>query len=287
MAIRTILVPLYGNGVDGRSLAAASDLAHHTQAHLTAIYCDSDPADLLASLGAGEGQPYFSDTLVRSLLERAEGRRAAAERSFSQWLPHSGVAFGVHPTVSTKASAEFVIAVGKVQSLVRDYAIAADLTVVSMGAADDLDRAAALEAILFDAGRPVLAVPPAASETIFVPPVAIAWNYSVEAARALNAALPIIEAVGEAVVLQAGHHEDDASARRIVAFLDWHGVKAHAIKLGQAGKPAELIAAKIVELGSKLLVMGAYSHTRAREFVFGGMTSFMMEHAPVALLLTH
>jgi nucleotide-binding universal stress UspA family protein len=36
-----------------------------------------------------------------------------------------------------------------------------------------------------------------------------------------------------------------------------------------------------------MLVMGAYSHSRAREFVFGGVTRYMMQSAQLPLLLAH
>jgi nucleotide-binding universal stress UspA family protein len=287
MAMRTILVPLFGNGGDGRSLAAAADIARRMEAHVTALYCESDPTDFLQPVPGSESGAAFPDALLKTLQDRAEARRRAAEHTFAEWLPQSSAAFAFSPGETRAATAELIVASGPPVSVIRDYAVVADLVVVAIPERGDPERGGVLEVTLFDTGRPILAVPAAPPPTIFTAPVAIAWNYSAEAARALNAALPIIERVGEAVVLQAGHHEDDAAARRVASYLGWHGVKASALKLGQASKPADLVAAKVRELGAGLLVMGAYSHTRAREFVFGGMTSYMLEKAPVPLLLAH
>ena len=289
MTIRTILVPLYGDGGDAGCLAGAADIAQAMAAHVTALFCESDPSELLQSVPGWEADPISSTTLMKSLQERADAQRKAADRSFSEWLTRSRARFATSPGGEPGATAELIVASGRPASVILDYAVVADVVVTAIADRGELNRIGLLETALFDCGRPVLAVPATAPAPapMSTAPVAVAWNYSAEAARALNAALPIIEARGEAVVLLAGHHEDDAAARRVVAYLGWHGVKASAVRLGQAGRPPELVAAKLRELGAGLLVMGAYSHTRAREFVFGGMTRYMLENAQVPLLLAH
>lgn len=287
MTIRSILVPLFGNGADTTALAAAADVAQRMQAHVTALYCEPDIADLLQPVPGWEEGGLLTEALVRSLQDHAKALRNAADRQFSNWLNQSGAQFASSPDGANAVTAELIMAEGRPASVIRDYAVVADLVVASLSERSEPNRFGVLEATLFESGRPVLGLPASVPDTIFKAPVAIAWNYSAEAARALSTALPIVRAVGEAVVLLAGHHEDDAAAGRIVSFLGWHGVKAGATKLGQAHRPGELIAAKVRELGAGLLVMGAYSHTRAREFVFGGVTSHMLENAPVPVLFAH
>lgn len=287
MAIQTILVPLFGNAGDARCLGVAAEVARRTQAHINALFCDSDPIDALAPIAGEQGGSFLSDTLIKSLQERAEARREAAEWNFSDWLSGSGIPFAVSPSASPAAGAQLEVAPGRLQNLIRDRAVVTDLVISPLVEQDDSERSAVLETALFETGRPVLGVSSVSTTSIFAAPVAVAWNYSSEAARALTAALPLIALVGEVAVLMAGRHEDDDAARRVIGYLAWHGVKARVFKLGQTGKPAELVAAKVREVGAGLLVMGAYSHTRAREFVFGGMTSYMLEKAPVPLLLAH
>jgi nucleotide-binding universal stress UspA family protein len=36
-----------------------------------------------------------------------------------------------------------------------------------------------------------------------------------------------------------------------------------------------------------MLVMGAYSHSREHEVIFGGATQHMVDHAPHPVLMTH
>ena len=54
------------------------------------------------------------------------------------------------------------------------------------------------------------------------------------------------------------------------------------------GRPAgEVLLAKARELGADLLVMGAYSHTRLRERILGGVTKYVLEHADIPVLAFH
>jgi nucleotide-binding universal stress UspA family protein len=41
------------------------------------------------------------------------------------------------------------------------------------------------------------------------------------------------------------------------------------------------------DLGADLLVMGAYAHSRMREFVFGGATRHVLEHMTIPVLMSH
>ena len=40
-------------------------------------------------------------------------------------------------------------------------------------------------------------------------------------------------------------------------------------------------------LGSQLIIMGAYGHSRLREFVLGGTTRHMLNHAKLPVLFSH
>ncbi len=282
MSVRTILVPIFGSDVDIQCLSAAADLAARVPSHITALYCDPDPGPGHAGEG-WESSLFFSEALVKTIERSAQQRKEWAERNYSRWQQEA-TPRTVTPNGPRMPRSELIVEPGDPKSAIQSHAVVADLVVASLAGPDPTIRSMLLST-LFDLRRPVLAVPAAAAKTIFTPPVAIAWNYSAQAARALQAAMPLVEAVGEAVVLQAGHHEDEGAARRIGTYLARHGVRAEIQKLGRVGSAAGLIAARVAALGSGLLVMGAYSHTRAREFVFGGVTRYMLERAPVPLLL--
>lgn len=41
------------------------------------------------------------------------------------------------------------------------------------------------------------------------------------------------------------------------------------------------------DIGADLVVTGGYGHSRLGEWVFGGMTQSLLQHAPVCLLMSH
>ena len=134
---------------------------------------------------------------------------------------------------------------------------------------------------------PVLAVN--AGETLCFPlgRVAVAWDGSAEAANALRAAVPLL-AGAEVTVVTVKDAAKDFPATDALAYLSRHGIKAELQVVERAGAVEETIARELARLRPQLLVMGAFRHSRLREFLFGGVTRFFLEEpAGPALLLAH
>ena len=95
-----------------------------------------------------------------------------------------------------------------------------------------------------------------------------------QAARAAFDALPfIVEADETTVVTVDAGPELVNSASQLAAALARHGSNASVIELAAKGRPvADVIAAQVQMSAADLLVMGAYGHSRLREFLFGGVT---------------
>lgn len=287
MTIRSILVPLAADAADRRGLVAAGRLAQRFDAHVTALYVEPDPDDLLMAMASAGGGAYFSDEIVRSIKQQGETRRAAAERTFTQWQAGSSVPLAAKGRSAGTFGTELAIAVGPIESVTRDYALVADLVVTVVPGKGEIDRRILLESALIDAGRPLLALPPDGAMLEAVSRAAIAWNGSIEASRAVSAALPLLQGAAEVRVLHAGEAGAAGSLDQVVAFLAWHGVPAAAQELGAGALPSDLIAAEVETSRADLLVMGAYTHSRVRELVLGGVTRDMLDSAPVPLLLSH
>lgn len=167
-----------------------------------------------------------------------------------------------------------------------------DLTLVSIGSAVLADRAMA-EAILFGSGRPVLVYP----ETLLVEPgdrfetVAIAWDGSARAARAVADALPVLRRAGTVRIFTALGEKPQAvkgASEDLVRHLKAHGVSpaiderlAHDESIGH--RLSDYIAATRPDL----LVMGGFGHARVREFVLGGATDAILEAPPCPVLMSH
>jgi nucleotide-binding universal stress UspA family protein len=133
----------------------------------------------------------------------------------------------------------------------------------------------------------VLLVPLAGMKEGAFSKVTVAWNGTREAARAAFDALPFITEAEETTVLtvDAGT-ELAASASQLAAALSRHGCNASVSELSSNGRPvADVIAAQVNMSAADLLVMGAYGHSRLREFLFGGVTKSLLESMPVATFM--
>ncbi len=139
---------------------------------------------------------------------------------------------------------------------------------------------------LLNSCRPVLVLPQKASA---VPgnKLLIAWNQSPEASRAVAAAMPVLEAAGQ-VVIAAPRHEVAAGPKsgQLRRYLRHHRISADVVRIPGRKPETELVDA-FGDSGSDLLLMGAYSRSRFRQQVFGGVTDYMLRHARIPVLMLH
>lgn len=166
-----------------------------------------------------------------------------------------------------------------------------DLCVVPISDRFDGQRAVA-EAVAFGSGRPVLLLPPV--EEGAPPPtletVAVAWDGSRAAARALADAMPILEAAHTVRIVSV--LKDKASVvadagKEVLRHLADHGVQAVYDEIERHESIGETLAGYVRQKQAGLLVMGAYGHSRLREFVLGGATASVLHRPPCAVLLSH
>jgi nucleotide-binding universal stress UspA family protein len=146
----------------------------------------------------------------------------------------------------------------------------------------------ALEAALFESGRPILIAPPAPPDKIGAV-VVVAWNGSTETARTIALAMPFLTQAETVVVLSV---EDGMvpgpSGAEIAQGLVRNGIAARTQQI-RAGERA--VGAAILEectvLGADLLLKGAYTHSRLRQMIFGGATSHILGAAELPVIMAH
>jgi nucleotide-binding universal stress UspA family protein len=118
--------------------------------------------------------------------------------------------------------------------------------------------------------------------------IAIAWNGSAEAAHAVGEARSFLADARKVTILTAAEPDrgqcDMEGLRRL---LRWHGVAAKTKKVPSQGNIGKALASAAEECGANLFVMGAYSHNRVRELIFGGVTRHMLESATLPILMMH
>lgn len=145
------------------------------------------------------------------------------------------------------------------------------------------------EAAVFGSGGPAVLFP-ALDAPSHIQAVAIAWDGSRSAARALRDSLPILKHAGEAIILTAGYDKpiDRDSLAGAQQFLLGHGIPTSVADLPDASQEiGDLLQQTALDRGCGLLVMGAYGHSRFREFVLGGATRTILKHQRIPVLMSH
>jgi nucleotide-binding universal stress UspA family protein len=150
---------------------------------------------------------------------------------------------------------------------------------------------ATIRAALYDCARPVIIAPPDLRSTP-IASVLVAWNGSVQAARAVGFAVPFLEKARAVTILVAGAKPGALGTPFLVRNLARRGVDArvdtvdHGEISGRARGRALLGYAR--DKGADLLVMGAYGHGQMSNFLgLGGATAKVIAACPVPLLLAH
>jgi nucleotide-binding universal stress UspA family protein len=146
------------------------------------------------------------------------------------------------------------------------------------------------QALLFGAGRPVLLVP-AGTAAAPVHHVAIAWDESRAAARALGDALPLLSRGVRISVLTVGDEkalQDSAMSESLAAALARRGYETEAVDLALGGRAiSAALQAGARAQGAQLLVMGGFGHSRLRQFILGGATTGILKDMTLPVLISH
>jgi nucleotide-binding universal stress UspA family protein len=192
-----------------------------------------------------------------------------------------------HPNAG-HATASFAAVTGREEDIVAQQARLADLTVVPHpDAGEDVSSSDALHAVLFDSGRPVLISPQVAPQTIGTR-VCLAWNGTAESASSVLAAMPWMQrAEGVAILSAEGYQRRGPGAADLAAYLALHDVHAEQVMFRSVGNSvgAGLLAAAAA-FRCDLLSMGAYSHSRLRQLILGGVTRHVLENSKLPVMMS-
>jgi nucleotide-binding universal stress UspA family protein len=129
-------------------------------------------------------------------------------------------------------------------------------------------------------------VPEGVPMNLFHHPI-IAWNGSLEAARAVGFALPFLTECESVDIFAAPEHKHCTETDELQRYLSWHGVVAQRVLVEESHPIGMSLLAQASSNQAGLVVMGAYTHGHYRQFLFGGMTRYVMGHAATPVLLAH
>lgn len=154
-------------------------------------------------------------------------------------------------------------------------------------------RNATLKGLIFEGGVPFILAAPDMPLSLTPETVVIAWNSTPEAARAVHGSLDILSKAKKVVVVMidpiaSEWHNGAEPGFDVGSFLARHGVHTEIECLPGSGRdPADVIVRCARDRNAGLIVMGAYGHSRLREYVFGGTTRRMLEQPAVPVLMAH
>jgi nucleotide-binding universal stress UspA family protein len=289
MAYRRLLLPLTGTAAGEAALHTALMVARIWNAHVHCLHVRVDARDVAPLAGEGLSGAMIEEMMAAT--ERESGERAGRVHAlFERFVQGRDVTIALSAESALKADGptlSFESIAGREEDVVAQQSRLYDMAVVPHPEADDdVSSSDALHAVLFDSGRPVLIAPRQAPPTIGTR-VACAWNGTAESAAAVNAALPWLHRA-EAVRLlhSTDYQRRGPSVEGIRAYLRWHEIAAEA----EAFKPqtrevgAGLLGA-VRDFNADLLCMGAYSHSRLRQLILGGVTRHVLENADIPVLM--
>ncbi len=277
MAFKDILVvlPSYPEpaplSVVGDAVAVASLLG----AHIAALACEMHvevPGHFMSGAMVGlpgiiAGEAAKSRQNARDLLEAFEAAAARAGVSSESVLETSRTS--------------------EAPALLAEYARLRDLTILP----ESNDRWYA-ETVIFGSGRPTLVLPQKPRPRgIGLGRVAVAWDFSRAAARAVSDAMPLLEIAGQVrivTVLNEKRLDFKHSAEELAKNLARHGIDIVLDRVDAGGRPiGAVLETYVASHDPDLLVMGAYGHSRLREFVLGGATDSLLSKPPLPILFSH
>lgn len=286
MTIKSILVPLVGSSVDEVAVNSAVIAAKQFDAHVEGLYIRPSHDEASNFISSRLDTALYTQVLENLQVQFMQEEKDA-RRSFEVLIERKGLVIASEPSIATGPSASWRSMTGNPVDIVSHKGGAFDLIVAChpMFASETISRQI-IESAIFNTARPVLLAAKEAP-TRFGETVLFAWNRGTQAGRALISAIPFLQTASKVVVLMVttgakqGPEPED-----IAANLAWHNVDAEVKRLPPDHRPVgEILLDEAAEIGADLLVMGAYSHSRLRDRVPGGVTKAILARAELPVLM--
>jgi nucleotide-binding universal stress UspA family protein len=275
MPIKTIAVVLTDPETAKMVIESAICVAEGHEAHLIGLHGEAiDPPPVLSPFDLPDA------SVIATLYSAAAERSKGIEALFNEMTGRSGVSAGWRTVRGTS---------GLASQAVVESCRAADLVIASQPAAG---RVGELDDVLFESGRPVLFIPWIARACKPFARILIAWDGSRESTRAIFDSTSLLRAAAEVEIFSI----DAADTRSQSAVLTGADIAESLARRGltvtvNSQESARLPVASVIEnrcsdFAADLLVMGAYSHARIRERLFGGVTQTLLESMTVPVLMS-
>ncbi len=281
MAYRIVAVHVNESARLVDRIQVAAQVAIDTGAYLVGVACSGPAADdyLSGLLGAGAAGLH----IYRDFMQE---RSATQLATFEAVADKAGVPFFEKRVIEDEAGIGLCL-----------QARYSDLLVLGQPDPDEAppaERANLVEYVLMHCGRPLLLVPYAWKPAAISRTVMVAWDGSLEAARAVSGAIPLLRRAKLVQVtvfnpeIGPGAHGEEPGAD-IALYLERHGIEVEVARqhVGDRIDIGNAMLSHAADIGADLIVMGGYGHARFREVLLGGVTQTILRSMTVPVLISH
>jgi nucleotide-binding universal stress UspA family protein len=286
MAIRHILLPLTGESSSAAAAVCGLTLAKTLGAHVTAGYEDEMGPIYVAPDFGGTALAYgaFFEQLQKLRVQRKKIARGHFDRAVKATsLPI------VSAPVCKQGSTMWLEDEAGSDAPIASFGPLTDLVVLEApGNRRSPPAWHVVEEALFGARRPTLIVPPETT-AVDLSRALIAWNGSSESADAVEHALNLLPETCKLIVLQIGDLKPGRmSSEKLMDYLGWHCFEAELRRVpDRKNETGQVILDEAARAGAGLIIMGAYTHSRTRELLLGGVTDHMLRQTTLPILMAH
>lgn len=273
MPFKTILAIIQTAEDAERISDCAGALANRLDAHLIGLHAEALPVPYTTTMGFPDAE------FIQVSAEANRERSRKIEEIFIRRTTDSGISAEWRSLQSFSGdSAHSAVATAR----------SCDLVVAAQGGTDGASPD--IDVLLYEAGRPVLVMPRDAPCLSSFRRVIVAWNGSRESSRATFDALPFIREAEntEILLVDPPENSDETEAGADLAdALERHGARVTMHQEASGGLATEdVIRNRVDETGADLIVLGAYSHSWLKQFLFGGVTRTVLQDMPVTAFLS-
>lgn len=275
--IKDICVYLDGGKEDEARISMAEQLATISDAFVAGIYINAVP-EVPATLGY-----EFGASEIDALQKAAHSQGQTVSNALRSRLSALGTRNELrHHDVFESGVREVLV----------DEARLFDLCVATRPFGHENGDSTIVEAVIFGSGRATLLIPPGGVQKANFDTVTLAWQNTRESARAVSEAMPFLTAASTVSVCMVGNDdmggiERAAQGSDIARHLDRHGIKVQLNPVAHGRSVPETLLEEASLAGAGLLVMGAYGHSRLRQWILGGVTREVLTRAQIPILIAH
>lgn len=285
----SVLVPASGSPTDEPVFATALMLARPLCAHLDFYHVRSSPTE------AAVRTPHLDFCMgpalpqaLASVRQNEEALAASAAAHFKSFCQEQEIVLRDVPARLGYCTASWHEGRDHPLDRLMMQARHSDLVVLGRPYHVDYMPRMLLDDLLLGCGRPIVIAPEKLKRTA-LDTIVVGWKETPEAARALSAAMPLLEKARKVILLHVAEEgARGSSVEHLARQLKWQGITAEPhLVAGAARHVSGELARAAADLEADLLVVGAFGHARLREIIFGGVTQSLLEHADVATFLLY